>query len=198
MKSFLSSLVALFVACTTLAFAQDSTMQLSTDPAATVVGTFAATRYLQVDATTQAKGTTRSDWNVVVFRTTTGTIEYGIDVRTIRFGEDGTAVDQMTASQIMEQISGTTIQKGDSLGFAGCQVSADPMRVAAVHAASVSHTGWGTATTFAPCGDQEAVRPYTVACSNGVESITRMAVENSNTYSGCESATGAATGGAIQ
>lgn len=143
-----------------------------------------------VSADVALSGNSAIIWEYGIFRTSSGQIQYVINVASIHFTGDGGVVDGMTTKQIFDLISQASVAQGVALGHTACSTSCSAPSYAVVRIpACVKRLGTGTDTFFEVCaGSGCCVRVYSVCCPAGGGGPNINLV--SSTSPGCVNCTG--------
>ena len=108
-------------------------------------------------------------WEVIVSRTSSGSMVYTIDASSIYFTGDGTSINGMSTLQIFDILARATVAQGIAQGYTTCPTTCNPPAYVTVRQpACVTRTGSALTTHFTPCVNPGCcIRDYSVCCPSG-------------------------------
>jgi hypothetical protein len=160
-------------------------------PGSSLIATFADTATLGSCSGPLLGGTKKStvSWNICVWLTGSGQIEYSVDESTIHFNDTCGVVDGLSTAAIFNRIGKESVVQGFSLGYTPCPESGSGT-TAVTFVACVHRTGSGSSTSFSACGEVLARKSYSFHCLDSL-TVTATGCESSGSCSGdCESVCG--------
>lgn len=156
----LATLTFIFLAATTYSWSQPC-LNHPVEPDATLLGSFTATAELDRETTGEQEGdfsleggeSYRTQFEVCVWRTAEGKVEYVVSAGTVRLsGTSGAGIDAITTASIFDAIASAAVRQGAALGYGDPAAGCDGGNTVRVYMEScVSRHGSGTLTSFLPC-----------------------------------------------
>lgn len=140
-------------------------------------------------AGTDQSGTVIVSIDIVIWKTSSGGVDYVFDPSTIRFnGLDEAAINQTSTLHLFDQIGEAIVAQGIRMGLNDCSPDCDnPSAVTRIFSSScVERLGTGLKTRFVCCNSKSyCERTYTACCPSGVDApVIKLLSVVSGTCSG--------------
>lgn len=175
----LATLTFIFLAATTYSWSQPC-LNHPVEPDATLLGSFTATAELARETTGEEEGdfhlqggeSYRTQFEVCVWRTAGGRVDYVVSAGSVRLIGSSAGIDAITTASIFDAIASAAARQGAALGYGDPAADCDGGNTVGVYMEScVSRYGSGTSTTFLPCAGHLWYSRSFLVCAPAVTSV---------------------------
>ncbi len=171
MKTAITSLLLLVSVLSTVALSQQTTCP-SNDPTLHVIDTIRTSVQFPGPGGELSKGqqgnTGVATFEIMVYRTGDGPVQYSILPNSFRFAGDPVAIDGMGTREIFRMAEQAAIAQGILAGYTVCTQDCQAVTVRVCQTACVRRIGSGIDTRFEPCDPNACcIRTYQVCCPDG-------------------------------